>query len=807
MGTVLDFYNEYHNIDWIGHDIPKEITDCYEMKACLKMTEDKQVYLVTSKINRKKYILKALASHCHESLYEEYKLSMELSHPGIIAASEYIPGNDYNYLIREYVEGYTITEMVEMTEAEHLQHDELVRITMQLCDILQYLHSQKPPIIHRDIKPDNVIITKQKECKLIDFGISRRYQDKVDSDTFVMGSQFSAAPEQYGFAQTNERSDIYAIGVLMFYMTTGCLDIRELKQYQIPGELLRIIKKCTNFSPKDRYSSVKQLKSKLISYPYLFRKRRLIYAGIGIVATFALVLVLSLLSPLRPKAEGFRDKAVGLPTTGKANIEVVSIHPTKEEVPQISISAPVASEDNKVTEDAVSDKETSKAEVVGKEYTNSELTNLEPIIEPIIEPSIKPSIKTSIEPSIETSKIPSTESSIKPGKTLQAAEPVANSTEIKKEEKRQAKDQIDTKENDTNKVSVDKQETVAVAEDDRIYEFKSPLIEAAIREILGKTATDNVTYRDLEQITSLFLCGQQRYNRWEEHFVYGVNQYMIGSQYTDKQLFTFNGEITTLEDISHMVNLEKLALYNQKISDLSPLENLHYLSYLGLGSNEISELTQLTSIKSLNYLDLSGNPIMNDDLEQLKELPYLWGLDLGATKVTSVYGIKERKLSYLSLFECKMGDCIGLDEITTLDNLILTGVNNAITDRAIDRVSKLTNLKILKIFGSDRIDLSKLSTLKSLYLLDLCGMWNNSDLGDLTNPALTQIYLVFWQKLDLTGIEKLTSIEQIHLRDSKCSDYTPLLSVKTLKTVYCNQEQQKIIKEQLGEVPFEVLIE
>jgi internalin A len=256
-----------------------------------------------------------------------------------------------------------------------------------------------------------------------------------------------------------------------------------------------------------------------------------------------------------------------------------------------------------------------------------------------------------------------------------------------------------------------------------------------------------------------------------------------------------------------MVNLEKLALYNQRISDLAPLKDLHYLSYLGLGSNDISEMTAITSIKSLNYLDLSGNPIMNDDLKQLKELSYLWGLDLGATKVTSLYEIKELKLYFLSLFECKVGDCIGLDEITTLDNLILTGVNNAITDRAIDRVSKLTNLKILKIFGSDRIDLSKLSTLKSLYLLDLCGMWNNSNLGDLTNPNLTQLYIVYWQILDLTGIEKLTCIEQIHLRDSKCSDYTLLLSVKTLKTVYCNQEQQKIIKEQLGEVPFEVLIE
>ncbi len=783
MGKVLDFFMEYNNSDWMGHDILEDITNRYEIKACLKMSEDKQVYLVTSKTNWKKYILKALSSHCHESLKEEFRLSRELSHPGIVAAVEYIEGGEYNYLIREYVEGYTVTELVEMTEEGHLQHEELLLITLRLCDILEYLHSQKPPIIHRDIKPDNIIVTKQKECKLIDFGISRRYQGKLDSDTFVMGTQFSAPPEQYGFAQTNERSDIYSIGVLMFYMATGNLDIRDLKQYPISGDIRRIIIKCTGFSPKDRYSSVKLLKNKLNSYPYLYRKRRFFYAGIILIAS--LVLTLGLFNLASKQSIAYEDKAVITSSIDPSLSSTVLTEKPRDITPELSLpetaeSAAGGGEEKDMTVHAtVNPTESTVVDISGLAFEVDEKQRSIPFEEEASKEEL--SAKEKKDAQTKNKRI-----------AQQAGEEVQ---EISMEQENS--DQI-----------TERAVTPALAKNNEIeYDFQSPLIEAAVREILDKSDKDKVTYGDLEQITSLFICGKQRYNRWEEHFVYGVNQYMIGSQYTDTQLFTVNGEVTSLEDISHMVNLEMLALYNQKISDLAPLKDLHYLSYLGLGSNNISELTHLTSIKSLNYIDLSGNPIMNDELKHLRELPYLWGLDLGATKVTSLYEIKELKLYFLSLFECKMGDCIGLDEIATLDNLILTGVNNAITDRAIDRVSKLTNLKILKIFGSDRIDLSKLSTLKSLYLLDLCGMWNNSNLGDLSNPKLTQLYLVYCQVLDLTGIEKLTCLEQIHLRDSKCSDYTPLLGVKTLKTVYCNQEQQKIIKEQLGEVPFEVLIE
>jgi serine/threonine protein kinase/Leucine-rich repeat (LRR) protein len=778
MGTELDFYNEYHNSDWLGHDIPEDITKRYEMKACLKMSEDKQVYLVTSKTNWKKYILKALSSHSQESLEEEYKLSMELSHPGIIATSEYIKGTDYNYLIREYVEGNTVTELVEMTGEDHLQSEDLIRITTQLCDILQYLHSQKPPIIHRDIKPDNIIITKQKDCMLIDFGISRRYQGEVDTDTFVMGTQFSAPPEQYGFAQTNARSDIYSIGVLMFYMATGSLNIKERKKYQIPGDIRSIIRKCTRFSPEDRYTSVKQLKNKLISYPYLYKKRRMLSTGILSIALLALIITLSALLDRSSSNKNIQVSMSDIDSPRSSTVLTGSPRIPATEPPSLVFDETASTQEIGESNLGLLDVESTPVVIsdfpVSVSDQNIDMEQEMPDTEPFLE-----------------------EASDRVEMVAQATDIVATVQDLINTTASQPENQKSSSQDE--KVM---QIQAPLTEDKRVYEFKSSLIESAVREILGISVAVPITYNDLEQITSLFLCGQQRYERWDEHFVYGASQYMIGSQYNEKQLFAINGQITSLEDITHMPNIEKLALYNQNISDLTPLKDLHYLSYLGVGCNNISELEPVLTIKSLNYLDISGNPIMNDDIEPLSALPYLWGLDLGGTKVTSIYGIKDLKLAFLSLLECKMGDCIGLDEMITLDSLTITGVNNAISERALDKIALLTNLRTLKIFGSQGFDLSKLSSLKSLYLLDLCGMWDCSSLKNMNNPSLEQLYIDIWRNLDLSGVENLTNVTQISLRDSECSDYTPLLKMKSLEKVYCGQEQLTLIRDQLGEVNF-----
>ena len=124
---------------------------------------------------------------------------------------------------------------------------------MELCQALTILHSNE--IIHRDIKPENIIVTQEGDVKLIDFDISRIGNNNAKKDTVILGTTGFAAPEQYGIAQTDERSDIYSIGILINVMLTGDHPSKKMCK----GKWQKIVNKCTKINPDERYQSVKEL--------------------------------------------------------------------------------------------------------------------------------------------------------------------------------------------------------------------------------------------------------------------------------------------------------------------------------------------------------------------------------------------------------------------------------------------------------------------------------------------------------------------------------------------------------------------
>lgn len=718
MGTVTEFYREYEKNNLSQVSLPSAITEAYEIKACLKMSQEKQIYLAVSKANWRKYIIKAVHIGSPEKPEDEYRLHQDLKHRGIVPVSELISEGEYRYLVREYAEGNTITELVEMSRDGYLPQEEIIRIVLMLCDILEYLHSRKPPVIHRDIKPDNIIIDGQGECKLIDFGISRQFHEETETDTVAMGSRFSAPPEQYGFAQTDARSDIYAIGVLIFYMASGSLDIKEIEEYTITKGLLGIIRKCTRFSPSERYETVKQLKESLMRHSLPVGKKRICIAAIGAGIFLLLGMVLS----LDRWREIHKSSASGL-----AEGEDTILAGMAEDVPQISLA--------------------------GERMGDAR--------EPVSEPTLSPE-------QAEPEQVTSAQGISSISQSAPRAEEATPGSAVIQ---------------------------------DTAYEFKSPQIEQAVREILGKSEKEEITLKDLSEITSLYLCGRQTYHNWTDHFVYGKSQYMRVAEYNESGKHLENGGITELEDVSQMINLESLALYNQNISDLTPLGKLRKLKQLGLGANNITVLEPLLSVQSLEFLDISANPVDNADIKSLTGLPALKGLDLGGTDISSIYEIKDIPLTYLSIYDCKTGACEGLDQITTLDTFITTGVGNTITEAAIERIAKLPALRYLHIMGSGDFDLSKLSSLDTLYSMDLCGSLIK-DLKPLKTLNIEQLWLDVMPSFELAGIEKLEKLVFVSLGGTNCADYTPLLKLKNLKAVNCNEEQQKIMREQMGEIPF-----
>ena len=161
-------------------------------------------------------------------------------------------------LILTYIPGRSLQEYVESEMASPgIDRKNAIRFTLGVLEQLSFLHSLSPPIIHRDIKPQNVILGEDGKIHLIDFDISRIKRQSNTADTLLMGTSQYAPPEQYGFRETDERSDIFAVGVLLRYCLTQ--ESTEEADEEIDADLRRIIRKAARFDPDRRYSSAKQM--------------------------------------------------------------------------------------------------------------------------------------------------------------------------------------------------------------------------------------------------------------------------------------------------------------------------------------------------------------------------------------------------------------------------------------------------------------------------------------------------------------------------------------------------------------------
>lgn len=158
--------------------------------------------------------------HALENFHREANLLVQLHHPHLPQVSDFFEEGGKVYLVMEFVEGKTLEQALD--EA-HGPLDEAVVMgwALQLCDVLHYLHSRPQPIIFRDLKPSNVMVTCENQLKLIDFGIARVFKAPASRDTTLLGSQGYAPLEQYGRGQSDPRSDIYALGATLYHLLTG----------------------------------------------------------------------------------------------------------------------------------------------------------------------------------------------------------------------------------------------------------------------------------------------------------------------------------------------------------------------------------------------------------------------------------------------------------------------------------------------------------------------------------------------------------------------------------------------------------
>jgi len=242
--------------------------DTYEIKSMIGKGGMSTVYLAEHKRLHTRWAVKEVRKQqgARFDFLAESNILKRLQHPMLPRIVDISETEDAIYIVEDFVEGITLDDLLKqqkrVDEAQGLQWFQ------DLCGVLHYLHTQQPhPIIYRDMKPSNIMLQPDGTLKLIDFGIAREYKQESNADTTYVGTKGYAAPEQFGKAQTDARTDIYALGVTMYHLLTGKSPYEPPYQFvparQLVPELSHgieyILNKCIQSEPADRYQNVDEL--------------------------------------------------------------------------------------------------------------------------------------------------------------------------------------------------------------------------------------------------------------------------------------------------------------------------------------------------------------------------------------------------------------------------------------------------------------------------------------------------------------------------------------------------------------------
>ncbi|WP_026650816.1 serine/threonine protein kinase [Butyrivibrio proteoclasticus] len=267
----------------------------YRVKKRLGEGGNSVAYLAIDTISGKKVTIKSYKMGM--ATKSEAEILRSLSHPSIPQLIEAGPSE----IILEYMEGETLDRYLKKNGP--LKEKEAVDIAIKLIGILRFLHGRRVPVIYRDIKPSNIVIRKDGEVGLIDFGAARVYDPLLRKDTENLGTVGYAAPEQFGnLGQTNPSTDIYCFGMTLLQMLSMVdpADKNVVYEYKSQGirgvskELMEIIDMCTRPDREDRFKSCKQVEKALLTYDGKVKRRRFFQGGRYAATAAVLALFISL---------------------------------------------------------------------------------------------------------------------------------------------------------------------------------------------------------------------------------------------------------------------------------------------------------------------------------------------------------------------------------------------------------------------------------------------------------------------------------------------------------------------------------
>lgn len=287
--------------------LPEDMQEYWTVYECLKESEDSSTFLVKETATGILCVLKWGRNRQTEFLRNEMEIMKKMADrklSGIPKAYRIFEENSEVYLVREYIEGMSLAQMV--LQKGGISEAEICRISRKICQTAEQFQNPNEPMIHRDIKPENIVVTPGGEVVFIDFGTMRSYKKDGSRDTFVVGTRGTAAPEQYGYTQTDQRTDVYAIGQTMLYMVSESYEMNQLSECAVSRRMKKIIEKACSFEPDKRYGDAAQLRRAVEKCQANNRKK--VYKKAG--AVFGLIAAGYILAIFSPDGTVIENKRI-----------------------------------------------------------------------------------------------------------------------------------------------------------------------------------------------------------------------------------------------------------------------------------------------------------------------------------------------------------------------------------------------------------------------------------------------------------------------------------------------------------------
>lgn len=350
--------------------LPEDMQEHWTVYECLKESEDSSIFLVKETATGILCVLKWGRNRQAEFLRNEMEIMEKMADrklSGIPKTYRIFEENGEVYLVREYIEGMSLAQMV--LQKGGISEAEICRISRKICQTAEQFQNPDEPMIHRDIKPENIVVTPGGEVVFIDFGTMRSYKKDGSRDTFVVGTRGTAAPEQYGYTQTDQRTDVYAIGQTMLYMVSESYEMNQLSECAVSRRMKKIIEKACSFEPDKRYGDAAQLRRAVEKCQANNRKK--VYKKAG--AVFGLIAAGYILAIFSPDGTVIENKRIETAEQSAAEEQIQAEITFREELIEEAVRKELGlSKTDKITASMLEN--VRKLRIVGKEILDDEDT-------------------------------------------------------------------------------------------------------------------------------------------------------------------------------------------------------------------------------------------------------------------------------------------------------------------------------------------------------------------------------------------------------------------------------------------------